>query len=308
MRKTLLIFIILFSVFLAAGCAENAVESTEGAVEEGAPMLEDGITEEETPVDDVDPVYQNFPSDVDTEEEIPVEETTEVEAGTDVEAVTPDEAITSDEEAVEVIPIVKEEPEEGAISAGEVAEDETTKDELTEEDYLEKYLQEYEQEGKIEFNTPEKMKVGESEIFSAYITRNISENISKVIGSDEKLQSRNITVTPKMKVTLKGGGEGNFKIDPLTDDVQPIIRQRTTTWKWSVTPQKSGKQALILNVYLVISSDSGETIRYIDELENEIEVEVNPSYFFENNWQWLIGTAVTILLALLGMYAKSKSK
>lgn len=173
---------------------------------------------------------------------------------------------------------------------------------------MEKYLQEYEHEGKIEFNTPEKMKVGESEIFSAYITRNVSENISKTIGSNEKLQSRNITVTPKMKVTLKGSGEGNFKIDPLTDDVQPIIRQRTTTWKWSVTLQKSGKQTLVLNVYLVIDSDSGETIRYIDELENEIEVEVNPSYFFENNWQWLIGTAVTILLALLGMYAKNKSK
>ena len=98
------------------------------------------------------------------------------------------------------------------------------------------------------------MKVGESEVITAYITRNVSENLSKETGRNEKLESRNITVTPKMKVTLKGS-EGAFTIDPLTDDVQSIIGQRTTTWKWSVTPQKSGKQTLILNVYLVISSD-----------------------------------------------------
>lgn len=177
-----------------------------------------------------------------------------------------------------------------------------------EEDYFEKYLKDYEQEGKIEFNTPKKMKVDESKIFTAYITRNISDNISKKMIRDEALQSRNITVTQKMKVILKGKGEGTFIIDPLTDDVQPIIGQRTTTWKWIVTPKKSGEQSLILTVYLVISSDSGETIRYVDELEEEIEVEINPSYFFENNWQWLIGTAVTILLALLGIYAKNKSK
>jgi hypothetical protein len=39
-----------------------------------------------------------------------------------------------------------------------------------------------------------------------------------------------------------------------------------------------------------------------------MDVQVNPSYFLKNNWQWLIGTALTILLALLGMYAKNKSK
>jgi len=63
-----------------------------------------------------------------------------------------------------------------------------------------------------------------------------------------------------------------------------------------------------LNVYLVITSDSGETIRYIDELENEIEVQVSPLHFLEENWQWLIGTIVTTLLALFGIYAKNKSK
>lgn len=36
MRKALLIFIILFGIFLIAGCAEKADESNEGAVEEGA--------------------------------------------------------------------------------------------------------------------------------------------------------------------------------------------------------------------------------------------------------------------------------
>lgn len=79
MRKELLIFIILFSVFFAVGCAEKA-EPTEGTVEEEAPILEEGINKEETPVNDVDPVYQNFPSDVDIELEIPVEETTGIEA------------------------------------------------------------------------------------------------------------------------------------------------------------------------------------------------------------------------------------
>ena len=210
-------------------------------------------------------------------------------------------------------PVHEEAPdeEEATVPVEEVTEEElqsSLRAEFIEQKFLDDFLKEFEEEGKIEFNTPKKMKVGESKIFSAYITRNISENISEVIESNETLQSRNISVTPEMKVTLIGSGEGTFIIDPLTDDVQPIIGQRITTWKWSVTPQKSGKQTLMLNVYLVITSDSGETIRYINELENEIEVGVNPSIFVENNWQWLIGTIVTILLALLGMYAKNKSK
>lgn len=334
MRKALLIFIIIFSLFLATGCAEKAEEgATEEAVDEGASIPEEGITEEETPVDDVDPVYQNFPSDVDTEEEIPVEEVTEVEKVTGgevvipvpvqevvevnegleetsvesedplIEAVTPVEVITQNEEVVEGNPIVEDEPEEGAILAGEVTEEKSV-GEVSEDESTENNTSVKENFGKIEFNTPEKMKVGESEIFSAYITGNSSKNISEVTGSNDKFQSRNISVTPKMKVILRGKGEGAFSIEPLTDDVQNIIE--TTTWKWNVIPQKSGEQTLILHVYLVTYSNNSENIRYLEELKENIDVGVNPSYFFESNWQWITGTIITISIALLGIFWKKK--
>jgi hypothetical protein len=112
MRKTLLIFIILFGVFLATGCAEQAEE---GAAEEAV---------------EVSPIAEEKP----TEEEIPVEE------------VTPAEEITPTEKETE-----GETPAEG--------------------NELEKYLRMNEQEGKIEFNPPDKMKVGESEILQRILLK-----------------------------------------------------------------------------------------------------------------------------------------
>lgn len=205
------------------------------------------------------------------------------------------------------------EPFEENVSVGEVPEAEepgiggpmetVTPDQ---EDYLKYYLEKYEKEGQIIFNPSEKMKTGETEVVEVYVTRNVSENIVKIIEENETLQSKNITVTPKMKLTLQGKEEGAFIIIPLTNDIQPISGERITNWKWKVTPQKSGRQTLILLVEYVISSTSYGTSNadyYTSTaLEEEIEVEVSPYYIIQNSLTHLtlIDAVLAAIVGILG--------
>ena len=186
-------------------------------------------------------------------------------------------------------------------------------------DYVTIFLKKWEQKAQIMFTQSEKMKVGESKIVKAYISKNTSEQIptiieeskdSKVItsyqnnfepvGRSKSLTHENITVTPLMKVTLVSKENGVFDIEtipPDFDGIQPIIGGDTTIWEWKVTPHDSGKHTLLLDVYYVISLSSGSNIIYrkysdVQEIEEKIDVEINPLYTVESYWQWLIGVII----------------
>lgn len=169
-------------------------------------------------------------------------------------------------------------PADDDITRSQALYEPTTEENVTDKDYLKDYLEKYEQLGQIIFSPSEKMKVGETQIVKAYITGNTSENILKTIGENKTLESMNINVTPRMKVTLYGEKTA-FDINSLASDVQPISGERITTWQWKVTPKIPGKQTLMLNIeYIISPSSDGITsdLYTYKSLEKKIEVEVIP--------------------------------
>ena len=56
-----------------------------------------------------------------------------------------------------------------------------------------------------------------------------------------------------MKVLLTGD---NFEIKSFTENVQAVINGKVTTWRWSIKPQKSGIQKLLLTAYVIIEIPS----------------------------------------------------
>ena len=140
------------------------------------------------------------------------------------------------------------------------------------------FLKKYEQEAKFSFNPTEKMKVGETEIVNAYITTNISKNISQEYGLDESLlQSKNITITPRVRVTL-AGESGAFDIETIplnSDGVQPIIAENTTMWSWQVTPLEPGNHTLFISVEYVIplNDHDYQNFKTLNDTKEVINVE-----------------------------------
>lgn len=164
----------------------------------------------------------------------------------------------------------------------------------------EEFLKINEREAKLTFNPTEKMTVCDPETVNAYITTDISQNISQVYELNKPLQSKNITITPKVRVTLTGES-GAFKVEnlpPNSSDVQDIFRDKPTKWGWQVTPLKPGKYKLFLCVEYVIPLNDGsyENYRTLKDIEEEINVEskLNPFwyYFFLSVTMFISGTLI----------------
>jgi hypothetical protein len=129
-------------------------------------------------------------------------------------------------------------------------------------------------EGHILFNVNKKMKVGDLEEAEAYIAKSLSkiqENVSNYCLTTET--ATEIKISPKMKVLLTGE---DFEIKNLTENVQTVINGKVTTWRWSIKPQKSGIQKLLLTVYVIIEIPSYSDRDFcIITKKEDIKVRVN---------------------------------
>jgi hypothetical protein len=131
--------------------------------------------------------------------------------------------------------------------------------------------------GKILFNVPEEMKVGETERIEVRIAKAVTNNF------DYKLQGRGKPVIENIKfgtiteVKLEGN---SFDIKGISTGSQIVGAKEYTEWSWNVTPKESGEQTLSLIVSVKIKIPQLE----IDSVKNypievkKIKVEVNPVY------------------------------
>jgi hypothetical protein len=86
-------------------------------------------------------------------------------------------------------------------------------------------------EGIIGWQIPQKMKQGVDEKATVRIAGTLAEDLSKQYF--EKLgKSKNIEVFPKMTVHLKSGSA--FKIKPLTEDDQIVLKDKVTEWRYLI--------------------------------------------------------------------------
>jgi len=157
-------------------------------------------------------------------------------------------------------------------------------------------------EGFVKFIFSKKMKVDVSEKVEAYLAKDmyqISEKIEQHYFSIEyevSSLSRKVKITSLMRISLGGA---NFDIKETTPPVQQILNNEATTWRWTVKPLKSGIQKLFLSIDIIIKlPQDSDRERHITMLEEEIKVKVNPKYILECNWKWILGTMITIILAI----------
>jgi hypothetical protein len=156
------------------------------------------------------------------------------------------------------------------------------------------------------------MKQGEAATVRARITISISEEFVRSIEANDRLESRLassiITTSKAMEVTLAGIEDGAFDIKNLTPTIQNVSSDKTgyTEWVWDVIPKLPGKQTLVLRAYTI--EDNGYRTRKEVTMKN-IQVDVNPLWWVEENYQWILGSGFvgSILIFLITKKWKKNS-
>ena len=146
--------------------------------------------------------------------------------------------------------------------------------------------------GKIAFNAPDRMRVGDDTRIQVRIGKTETCDLVRGFEGPGAIKVKDVQVGTLLRVVLFGN---EFNIKPLSTQDQPVLDRGYTQWEWSVTPQKSGIHTLYIRVTLRIKIPNQDT-EYLDRpvLSEPITVDVNPLFtarkFVEANWQWAAGS------------------
>ncbi len=142
--------------------------------------------------------------------------------------------------------------------------------------------------GKILYNPPEQMRVGEAERIEVRITRQLSDEIYKDLQGKGRPRVEDSPITAEMQVELIG--EANiFDIRSMSSPIQSVFGSHTE-WYWDVTPLSSGTHLLTLKTTFI---HEGKILKDSDPVVRNIKVEINPVYstsrWLGNNWDKVLG-------------------
>jgi HEAT repeat protein len=151
--------------------------------------------------------------------------------------------------------------------------------------------------GRILFNPPKEMKVGVRERIEVRISKDMQENLLSGLKGRGVANIENVKIGNVMKVELFGD---DFKIESLSEKEQFIASSEYSQWEWEVTPLESGNKVIYLSVSVMIHLEKlGEKIKSYPVLDRKIYVNVNFVYSLKKNWEWVVGTLIALIVAII---------
>lgn len=164
-------------------------------------------------------------------------------------------------------------------------------------------------QGGLIFSAPIAMTVGvgqrvEARIIQETTDQLIEETIQELEALGEPTLDT-IPITTLMRVRLHSASPDTFSIKALNEEEQILVGNENS-WSWEVTPAKPGIHRLYLQVSIVLSNpaDNSQTPHDFPVQEKEVAVTINAMYslqsFIGNNWQFLVGSCITLLMGWIG--------
>ena len=157
--------------------------------------------------------------------------------------------------------------------------------------------------GNLAYNTPEKMKTGET---ARVVARIGSEKIpvsslTSGMPDDGRTNTVSTPVSTKMKMSLKSA---DFDITPLSSEEQFITGNMPTIWAWDITPKHSGK----LNLHLAAVVELNGLSKDFTTVDRDIDVQVDAlnaiQTFIQSNTVWVLGVLGAAATAMWGWFRK----
>jgi len=129
--------------------------------------------------------------------------------------------------------------------------------------------------GRLRFNTPEQMQMGEPTRIVLALARigtaqeqtpeEVAAAVRKRGGTKGEIAgAENVRATERMRARLTGK---DFEIEARDSEIQPLTSEGVTSWKWDVTPTEWGKKTLHLSVeafVIIHDRDTPITLRSYD--------------------------------------------
>jgi hypothetical protein len=159
--------------------------------------------------------------------------------------------------------------------------------------------------GRLLFNPPDRMKLGQTERVEVRLARTLEldAELLKQLHGQGTPRLEEIPTAPRMAVTLKGDG---FQIKPYSDEEQTVTPDSITIWEFDIYAIERGQQRLVISVSLRIPVP-GQSLerKSIPVREATIDVQVGlparVGHFVSGNWQWFIGTAIAIAAVVVAV-------
>jgi hypothetical protein len=151
-------------------------------------------------------------------------------------------------------------------------------------------------DGKLSFDPPRQMALGNVEKVRLQLTRDTSVNFATLVPSPEpgrKIITETLKVGTTMVAVLAGD---KFKITPLSSEEQLVLSEGINEWEWYVEPLEGGTHSLTLRISVKVKIGDSEKTRDFPVKEIDVQVNVSPltvvSKFIGDNWDKLLGLLI----------------
>jgi hypothetical protein len=143
--------------------------------------------------------------------------------------------------------------------------------------------------GRIEFNTPPTLKLGETATIHLVLSlRETHEQLRGRISEIGETAGGEVRVSDDMEAKLLSA---QFEIKPLGDERKPVSAEDTTEWFWQIKPIETGVLELRITLSAFVRVAGEEKKREIKVFSKKLEIRVTwldrASAFVGGNWQWL---------------------
>jgi hypothetical protein len=165
--------------------------------------------------------------------------------------------------------------------------------------------------GRILFNPPKRMSVGETERVEVRISQSIDKDLTRGLKGEGVPRTVRIKVGALMRVALTGNG---FDIRPLNQHREQLVESSGfTEWAWDITALRGGHQTLVLAVSVRVPIPGPRDVhKDLRVLERRIRVGVNPVFsvttWWQRNWKWTIGALLALLAGVPGLLGLNRRK
>jgi tetratricopeptide (TPR) repeat protein len=163
----------------------------------------------------------------------------------------------------------------------------------------------------IAYDPPAVMSVGETRLLTLVMSPSSSvdaiEKTLRARGAADP-QGETVRYAPRMEAHLAGAG---FKIDGVTPDTQAVSASAPTEWRWQITAEKEGVQALELSLNALVTIAGGDTEYAVKTFDRPIHVQVTPGAkvkaFVSEHVEWLFGLIVVPVAGLFWKKLRPRS-
>jgi hypothetical protein len=135
-------------------------------------------------------------------------------------------------------------------------------------------------------------------------TKRLAKFLNEIVATaSEGTSIKGITgvISANMKAEIDGAA---FEIDRLGPQEPFSDYDGTAKWRWRVTPESSGAQALTIRLHLSTQHDAQFDSRVLELAETNFAVEANTTEWIKRNMLWV----VLALLALSGAFYAARRR